>query len=63
MEKSDHKERLDYPKIDVNFRVSQAVTNGSIGPLPQGIDFEKETEKMWEKLCDNNTQTSNLTKN
>lgn len=49
--KSDRKENIHFPKIGPDFHISQTVANGSIGPLPQDVDFEKETDKMWEELA------------
>ena len=40
---------LVFPHIPANREISQEVRNMSMGKLPEGFDFERETEKMWEE--------------
>lgn len=44
-------EKITFPKIDHNFQISEKVRNGVIGALPKDVDFDKETERMWENLA------------
>lgn len=41
-----------FPRIDANFKVSNEVLNEPIGPLPQDVDFDAETKKMWEEMAE-----------
>lgn len=43
--------KLVFPKIPADFSISKATQDNVIGALPEGIDFEKETDKMWEELA------------
>lgn len=47
---SKHKE-ISYPLISKDRKVSNKVMNMAIGPLPEGLDWDKETDKMWEELA------------
>lgn len=50
--KLSHKEEtLLYPKIPKDFEVSDSVRGMVMGHLPEGFDFEAETDKMWEELA------------
>lgn len=40
-----------FPTISKNRKISRKVMNMAIGPLPEGMDWDKETEKMWEELA------------
>jgi hypothetical protein len=40
---------LVFPHLPADFKVSAETHEGTIGHLPKGVDFEKETEKMWEE--------------
>lgn len=51
IEAKPEKKALAFPKLPKDFAVSEEIRQNSIGPLPDGIDFEKETEKMWEELA------------
>lgn len=46
----EHKE-LEFPSIPKDWKVSQKVMDMSIGSLPNGIDWDKETDKMWEDFA------------
>ena len=43
--------KITFPKIDHNFQISEKVKKSVIGALPKDVDFDKETEKMWEDLA------------
>ena len=43
------KDKLVFPHIPANRELSPEVRNMSMGKLPEGFDFERETEKMWEE--------------
>ncbi len=40
---------LEFPHLPSDFHISQKVRDGAIGELPNGVDFNKETDKMWEE--------------
>lgn len=44
-------DKIVFPKIDQNFQISEKVRKGVIGALPKDVDFDKETDKMWEDLA------------
>ena len=47
-----HKEaNVSYPKIPKDFEISDSVRGMVMGHLPEGFDFEAETDKMWEGLA------------
>ena len=45
------KEELVYPRIPKDFEISDSVRGMVMGHLPEGIDFDAETDKMWEELA------------
>ncbi len=47
---------LVFPHIPANREISQEVRNMSMGKLPEGFDFERETEKMWEEWANESIQ-------
>ncbi len=42
---------LAYPKISSNWRVSKQTMSLAIGPLAKDMDWDKETDKMWEEMA------------
>lgn len=40
---------LVFPKIPKDYKPSPNVTAMTLGPLPEGIDLEKELEERWEE--------------
>lgn len=49
---SKDEDKIEFPKIDQNFRISEKVRNGVIGALTNDADFDKEAEKMIENFAD-----------
>lgn len=45
------KEELVYPRISKDFEISDSVKGMVMGHLPEGVDFDAETDKMWEELA------------
>ncbi len=45
------KRQIEFPKIAKDFKISSEVEALTIGKLPEGFDFEKETDKMWEECA------------
>lgn len=39
---------LVFPHIDDDFKPSEAVLARVLGPVPEGLDIDKELELMWE---------------
>lgn len=40
---------IAFPHRPANKEISPETRAMSMGPLPKGFDFERETEKMWEE--------------
>lgn len=51
IEKKPASKMLVFPKLPKDFTVSEEIKQNAIGPLPDGVDFERETEKMWEEMA------------
>ncbi|MDO4164880.1 MAG: hypothetical protein Q4D56_10955 [Bacteroides sp.] len=49
--KDEKKKALVFPKIPRDYKPSPKVLDMTIGSLPQGADWDKETEKMWEEMA------------
>lgn len=50
-EQKDKEKKIIYPRISQDWKVSKEVLNMAIGPLPKDIDWETETDKMWEEMA------------
>ena len=50
--KADKRPALDYPKIPEGVEVSDSVKNLVMSSVPDGLDFEAETDKMWQELSE-----------
>lgn len=50
-EQKDKEKKIIYPHISQDWKVSKEVLNMAIGPLPKDIDWETETDKMWEEMA------------
>ena len=48
VEKKQRKEELVFPKIPKDYKPSAKVMAMTLGKLPEGVDLEKELDKMWE---------------
>ncbi len=48
-EKKGQKKELVFPKIPKDYKPSAKVLAMTCGPLPQGVDLEKELEQRWEE--------------
>lgn len=42
---------LVFPSITKDFKVSKEVEELSFGTVPEGVDIDKEMEKMWEDMA------------
>ena len=49
MEKGRKEKKIPFPKIPKDYKPSPEVLAMSLGPLPKGIDLEKEIKQRWEK--------------
>ena len=49
---SDKRPTLDYPKIPEGFEVSDSVKVLVMSSVPDGFDFDAETDKMWQELSE-----------
>ena len=47
--KKGSKKELVFPHRPANKEISPEVKAMTMGKLPEGFDFERETEKMWEE--------------
>ena len=43
--------KLEFPKIEKDFKVSQEVFDLVCGTLPEDFDLDKEMEVMWEEMA------------
>ena len=43
------KKELVFPKIPMDYKPSEKVLAMTLGPLPKGVDLEKELEERWEE--------------
>lgn len=50
-EQKDKEKKIIYPRISKDWKVSKEVLNMAIGPLPKDMDWEAETDKMWEEMA------------
>lgn len=50
--KADKRPTLDYPKIPDGFEVSDSVKDLVMSSVPDDLDFEAETDKMWQELSE-----------
>lgn len=50
-EQKDKEKKIIYPRISKEWKVSKEVLNMAIGPLPKDMDWETETDKMWEEMA------------
>lgn len=41
--------KLVFPHIDSDFKPSEKVLSRVLGPLPEGVDIDKELDLMWEE--------------
>lgn len=48
-EKKTQKKELVFPKIPKDYKPSAKVLAMTCGPLPKGVDLEKELEQRWEE--------------
>ena len=42
--------KLEFPHLPKDFKITDKTRKGTIGPLPEDVDFDKETARMWEEL-------------
>lgn len=45
----NRKKDIVFPKIPKDYKPSTKVMAMTLGPLPEGVDLEKELEKRWEE--------------
>lgn len=50
-EQVEKPERLVFPKLPKDFKVSKDVEELTFGPLPEGVDLDKEMDEMWKELA------------
>lgn len=50
-EQVESPKKLVFPTIKKDFKVSEEVENLSFGAVPEGVDIDKEMEKMWEEMA------------
>lgn len=43
--------KLEFPHLPKDWQVSTEVKEMAIGKLPDGMDWDKETDKMWEEIA------------
>jgi hypothetical protein len=49
VEKKHQKEELVFPKIPKDYKPSAKVMAMTCGPLPEGVDLDKELEERWKE--------------
>lgn len=49
MESKSKKKEIEFPKIPKDYKPSPRVMAMTLGPLPEGVDLEKELENRWEE--------------
>lgn len=42
---------VKYPKIPNNMEISQEILDLAVGKLPDDVDWDNETRKMWEEMA------------
>lgn len=50
-EQVEQPKKLVFPTISNDFKVSKEVEVLSFGPVPEGVDVDKEVEQMWEEMA------------
>lgn len=50
-EQVEQPRKLVFPTITKDFKVSKEVEDLSFGAVPEGVDVDKEMEKMWEEMA------------